>query len=104
VLLVALDGWPGGGAGAKRNAVGDQCGKIRRGEADTRCGLAVVLDVGQFVQVVGKGARQVENLGVGLRVPRGAGKPSGQLQNWFLWGQLDRFTAGLAPQLFDALA
>jgi hypothetical protein len=32
------------------------------------------------------------------------GKPSGQLQHGFLWGQLDGIASSLALQLFDTLA
>lgn len=49
-LLITLGGWPGGSAGAKRDAAGDQRGEIGRIKTDAWRGLAVVLDVGKAIR------------------------------------------------------
>jgi hypothetical protein len=53
---------------AKGNAIGDQGRKVGRAKADAWRGLAVVLDVRRFVQVVRKGLGQFGVLGMGLGV------------------------------------
>jgi hypothetical protein len=53
---------------AKGNAIGDQGRQVGCAKADAWRGLAVVLDVRRFVQVVGKGLGQFRVLGMGLRV------------------------------------
>jgi hypothetical protein len=56
------------GSSAESDTIGDQRGEVGLCKADTRCRLAIVLDVGILVQMVRKRARQFGNLGMRLRV------------------------------------